>query len=164
MTVTRHEIRIRGNELVTTIKDMIHEGTVHRITVKDTHGHVVLEIPVTAGVMAAVAAPVITAAAALAALAAEWTIEVERRSQEADTKQWTVEIFITEDAENKRTDARAVLSARGSKAHESVGHARRNPADRPVPEIGDELAAGRALMDLADKLLSDGAADIAQLI
>ncbi|WP_327092468.1 DUF1876 domain-containing protein [Nonomuraea sp. NBC_01738] len=77
-------------------------------------------------------------------------------------KQWNVQIFISEDDGDLTTSARAVLSARGSKRHQSVGFARRNPGDRPVPEIGDELAAGRALMDLADKLLSDGAADVAQ--
>jgi hypothetical protein len=79
-----------------------------------------------------------------------------------EAKQWTVQIFINEDDDDTRTDARAVLSARGSKRHESVGYARRNPDDRAIPEIGDELAAGRALADLAAKLLEDGADDVAQ--
>ncbi|MFG3441125.1 DUF1876 domain-containing protein [Nonomuraea sp. NPDC047897] len=78
-------------------------------------------------------------------------------------KRWTVQIFISEDDGDDRTLARAVLYARGSKWHESVGLARRNPHDRPVPEIGDELAAGRALMDLADKLIGDAADDVARL-
>ena len=80
-----------------------------------------------------------------------------------EAKTWKVEIFINEDGADSRTSARAVLSARGSKWHESVGVARRNPDDRAVPEIGDELAAGRALMDLAEKLLEDSAEDIARL-
>ncbi|MEV0202354.1 DUF1876 domain-containing protein [Nonomuraea sp. NPDC050691] len=80
-----------------------------------------------------------------------------------NAKQWTVEIYISEDEGDERTLARAVLSATGTPWHESVGVARRNPADRPVPEIGDELAAGRALMDLADKLLGDAARDVAEL-
>jgi len=78
------------------------------------------------------------------------------------TKSWTVKIDISEDEADERTQARAVLSAQGSRWHESVGVARRNPSDRAVPEIGDELAAGRALMDLADKLLGDAAEDVAQ--
>ncbi|MEU8268962.1 DUF1876 domain-containing protein [Sphaerisporangium sp. NPDC049002] len=78
-------------------------------------------------------------------------------------KQWTVEIYITEDDNDDRTIARAVLITRGGRRHESVGYARRNPVDRPVPEIGDELAAGRALADLADKLTGDAAEDVAQL-
>ncbi|MBB6346139.1 DUF1876 domain-containing protein [Nonomuraea muscovyensis] len=78
-------------------------------------------------------------------------------------KQWTVQIYISEDDGDERTQARAVLYARDSKWHESVGVARRNPGDRPVPEIGDELAAGRALMDLADKLIGDAVDDVARL-
>jgi hypothetical protein len=77
-------------------------------------------------------------------------------------KEWTVKVFISEDDADERTLARAVLYARGTKWHESVGLARRHPDDRPVPEIGDELAAGRALMDLADKLIGDAVDDVAQ--
>ncbi|GII88051.1 hypothetical protein Ssi03_60410 [Sphaerisporangium siamense] len=78
-------------------------------------------------------------------------------------KQWTVEIHITEDDNDDLTTARAVLLTRSGTRHESIGYARRNPADRPVPEIGDELAVGRALADLADKLTGDAAEDVAQL-
>ncbi len=80
-----------------------------------------------------------------------------------ETKQWNVEIFISEDDTDKVTTARAVLLTDDGRRHESVAHARRNPSDRPVPEIGDELAAGRALSDLAAKLMEDGAEDVAQL-
>ncbi|MFC4533423.1 dsRBD fold-containing protein [Sphaerisporangium dianthi] len=78
-------------------------------------------------------------------------------------KQWTVEIYITEDDEDDRTVARAVLLNRAGTLHESAGYARRNPIDRPVPAIGDELAAGRALADLAAKLTEDAAEDVAQM-
>ncbi|GII80801.1 hypothetical protein Sru01_57830 [Sphaerisporangium rufum] len=77
-------------------------------------------------------------------------------------KQWKIDIFITEDDADDRTVARAVLHTPEGRRHESLGYARRNPGDRPVPEIGDELAAGRALADLADKLSGDAAADVAQ--
>ncbi|GAA0921950.1 dsRBD fold-containing protein [Nonomuraea longicatena] len=76
------------------------------------------------------------------------------------TKQWTVQVIINEDDEG-RTSARAVLSAPGSRWHESEGVARRHPDDMSIPEIGDELAAGRALMALAQELLSDAASDVA---
>ncbi|GIH81386.1 DUF1876 domain-containing protein [Planobispora longispora] len=79
-----------------------------------------------------------------------------------EAKAWNVEISIAEDDDDTVTTARAVLSTPNGRRHESVGRARRNPGDRPVPEIGDELAAGRALADLASKLLGDGANDIAQ--
>jgi uncharacterized glyoxalase superfamily protein PhnB len=79
---TQHEhhehLKVRGEAMVATIKDIIHQGNVRRITVKNEAGHPIIEIPVTAGVVAAVVAPVLTAVAALAALAGNWQIEVER--------------------------------------------------------------------------------------
>ncbi|WP_306322099.1 MULTISPECIES: dsRBD fold-containing protein [unclassified Streptomyces] len=64
------------------------------------------------------------------------------------TKEWTVRIHLVEDGDVTR--ARAELTVPGS-SMKVFGHgsARRNPVDRPVPEIGDELAVGRALEDLA---------------
>ncbi len=70
-------IRVRGQAFVDKVKELIHEGNVRRLTIKDDQGYTVLEIPVTAGVVAAVVAPVVTAIGAIAALANEWSIEVE---------------------------------------------------------------------------------------
>ncbi|GAA3676348.1 hypothetical protein GCM10022224_045710 [Nonomuraea antimicrobica] len=78
-------------------------------------------------------------------------------------KQWNVQIWISEDDADAVTTATAVLYTPDGKRHESVAHARRNPDDRPVPGIGDELAVGRVLADLASKLIEDGAEDVAQL-
>ncbi|MBF8186638.1 DUF1876 domain-containing protein [Nonomuraea sp. K274] len=80
-----------------------------------------------------------------------------------DYKQWNVQIWISEDDRDAVTTATAVLFTADGKRHESVAHARRNPHDRPVPGIGDELAAGRALSELAAKLIEDGAGDVARL-
>ncbi|KAB8193544.1 DUF1876 domain-containing protein [Nonomuraea phyllanthi] len=80
-----------------------------------------------------------------------------------DYKQWNVQIWISEDDDDAVTTATAVLFTADGKRHESVAHARRNPSDRPIPGIGDELAAGRALSNLASKLIEDGAEDVAQL-
>jgi hypothetical protein len=75
-------------------------------------------------------------------------------------KRWTVTINIDE-VDDDRTRAHAVLEAGGSMRVTGEGFARRNPTDRPVPEIGDELAAGRALSDLAHNLLDVAAEDVA---
>jgi hypothetical protein len=77
-----------------------------------------------------------------------------------EAKRWTVEIYITEDGPD--TVARAVLSTRDTKQLAGTGRARRNPADRNVPEIGDEYAVSRALADLADRLSVVASDDIAQ--
>ena len=71
---------------------------------------------------------------------------------------WSVKIYLSE--EEDVTRARAVLDT-GLVPHlEGEGVARRNPADLPVAEIGDELAAARALRDLANRLHEATAEDI----
>jgi hypothetical protein len=77
-------------------------------------------------------------------------------------KQWTVVIDI--DEHDGRTRAIARLDARGAKELVGTGLARCNPADRDVPEIGDELAAARALSDLGHLLLDTAAGDIEQIV
>jgi hypothetical protein len=89
---------------------------------------------------------------------AGWTLDSEVHHA---NQQWDIRIFLTEDEADDVTTARAVLYTRHGKRHESVAYARRNPADQPVPEIGDELAAGRALSDLATRLMEDADEDVA---
>jgi hypothetical protein len=60
------------------IRQLVHEGNTRRVVVRNADGESVLDIPVTAGVVAAVAAPVVTAVAAFAALAGPWSVGVER--------------------------------------------------------------------------------------
>ncbi len=80
----RRTIRVRGKAFVEKVKELIHEGNVRRLVIKNEQGHTVLEIPVTAGVVAAVVAPVVAAIGAIAALANEWTIEVEHHEPPAE--------------------------------------------------------------------------------
>ncbi|GIH81491.1 DUF4342 domain-containing protein [Planobispora longispora] len=91
MTVTKEEVRVHGAELAEKIREFIHEGNVRRIIVKNSHGHTVLEVPVTVGVVAFIAAPVVTAVGALAALAAQWSVEVERDLQDGEVLPLTPE-------------------------------------------------------------------------
>lgn len=60
------------------VEQLVHEGNTRRVVVRNARGEPVLDIPVTAGVVAAVAAPVVTAVAAFAALAGPWSVGVER--------------------------------------------------------------------------------------
>ncbi|KUJ35931.1 DUF1876 domain-containing protein [Streptomyces sp. NPDC003631] len=78
-----------------------------------------------------------------------------------EAKQWTVQIYITEEGDD--THARAVLSTQDTSIVTGRGTARRNPTDRPIPEIGDELAASRALEDLAIRLHDVASDDIVAL-
>jgi phage-related minor tail protein len=76
---TTNEFRVKGEELLQKIKQIIHEGNVSRIIIKDENGRTYLEIPVTVGVVGAIFAPVLAAVGALAALAANFTIEVIKK-------------------------------------------------------------------------------------
>jgi hypothetical protein len=62
------------------VKELIHEGNVRRIIVKDETGRILLEIPVTIGLIGVVLVPWLAALGAIAALATRCTIIVERRS------------------------------------------------------------------------------------
>ncbi|WP_433088267.1 DUF1876 domain-containing protein [Dactylosporangium sp. CA-052675] len=73
-------------------------------------------------------------------------------------KHWTVEINIGE--EDGNTAAEAKLRTGDGAELTGTGNARLNPADDDIPEIGDELAAARALSDLGHRLLLAAAADI----
>jgi hypothetical protein len=77
------------------------------------------------------------------------------------TQDWTVEIHLDED--DDRTHARAVLHSRDGATLASDGTARRNPGDAPIPELGEELAAARALIALADRLMDVAEKDLENL-
>jgi hypothetical protein len=74
------------------------------------------------------------------------------------TQTWSVQIFISE--QDGRTHAEARLHTGDRTNLVGTGMARLNPLDRDVPEIGDELAAARALSQLAHHLLDAAADDI----
>ncbi|HLO91621.1 MAG: DUF4342 domain-containing protein [Chloroflexota bacterium] len=74
------EFKVKGEELLAKIRQLFHEGNISRIIIKNEEGKVYLEIPVTVGVLGAVFAPVLAAVGALAALAANFTIEVVRKA------------------------------------------------------------------------------------
>lgn len=74
------------------------------------------------------------------------------------TKTWTILVNIDEDGDD--TFADAVLTADNKSEMHGRGVSRRHPRDESVPRIGDELAAARALSDLAHQLLSMAAGEI----
>jgi hypothetical protein len=72
------EMKVLGNDLAEKVKALIHEGNVRRIIIKDEHGHTFVEIPVTVAAVGALFAPILAAVAALAAMAAKFTVVVEK--------------------------------------------------------------------------------------
>ena len=72
------EIHVRGRDLVDKVRELIHEGNVQRIVVKDEHGNTFVEIPVTVAAVGAILAPLLAAIGAISALVAKFTIVVVR--------------------------------------------------------------------------------------
>ncbi|MCL4548859.1 MAG: DUF4342 domain-containing protein [Bacteroidetes bacterium] len=72
---------INGKELLAKIEELIKEGNARRIIIKDVNGRTYIEIPVTVGVIGAFFAPVLAAVGALAALAANFTVEVIKKDE-----------------------------------------------------------------------------------
>lgn len=76
------EIKVLGSELADKVKALIHEGNVRRIIIKNEQGHTFVEIPVTVAAVGAVFAPVLAAVGTLAAMAAKFTIVVEKAHED----------------------------------------------------------------------------------
>jgi hypothetical protein len=72
------EFRVEGEKLIAKIKELIHEGNIRRIIIKDKEGKTVMEIPMTFGVVGVLLAPQLAAIGAIAALLTEATVVVEK--------------------------------------------------------------------------------------
>ena len=73
------EFQMTGDQVMAKVKELVHEGNVRRIILRDSTGHNIAEFPLMAGVVGAVLLPVWAAVGAIAALAADLTLVVERR-------------------------------------------------------------------------------------
>lgn len=76
--VRYEEYKVDGDAVVSKIKELIHQGNIRRIVIKDEQGQTLIEVPLTLGVVGAVLLPVWAAIGAIAALAVKLTIVVER--------------------------------------------------------------------------------------
>ena len=74
------DISLMAEDLVKTVKGLVKEGNVRKITVKNEDGRVVATFPLSMGIMGALLAPTLAAVGALAALLTECTVTVERES------------------------------------------------------------------------------------
>lgn len=75
------EFKISGSELVDKIKELIHQGNIRRIIIKNEEGKTFFEIPLTWGLVGAAFMPVLAAMGAIAALVAQFTIVVEKEEE-----------------------------------------------------------------------------------
>ncbi len=76
--VHREEVKVTGEALVGAVRQLLHEGNIRRLTIKNDEGKTLIEIPLTFGVVGVLLLPVWAAIGAIAALAADLTIIVEK--------------------------------------------------------------------------------------
>jgi hypothetical protein len=72
------EFQVTGHQLLASVKDLIHQGNIRRISIRNSKGITLVEIPLVVGLAGAVFVPVWAAVGALAALVAKCTLVVER--------------------------------------------------------------------------------------
>jgi len=73
--------KVNGEELLKKFKELVKEGNIRRISIKEKTGRTIIDIPLTVGVVGFVIAPVLAAVGAIAALITECTITVEREME-----------------------------------------------------------------------------------
>ncbi len=76
------EFKVKGDDLLRKIRELIAEGNVRKVTIKNADGRTMVEIPLTIGVVGALIAPVAAAIGAVAALVTECTITVTREEED----------------------------------------------------------------------------------
>lgn len=72
------EFKVEGEKILAKIKELIHEGNIRKVIIKDKDGKSLMEIPMTFGVMGALLLPQLAAIGAIAAVLTEATIVVEK--------------------------------------------------------------------------------------
>lgn len=77
--IVREEYSVSSKDLVSKIKEIIHEGNVTKIIVKNERGETLLEIPVTIGILGVIITPWITTLGIIAAMMSRCRIVVERK-------------------------------------------------------------------------------------
>ena len=72
------EFQINGEEIIAKLKELMHEGNIRRITIKNEEGRSLIDIPLTFGVVGVLLAPQLAAIGAIAALVSKCTLVVEK--------------------------------------------------------------------------------------
>lgn len=78
MALNFEEFKVQARDLVDKVGELIRQGNVRRVIIKDEKGRTFIEIPVTVAAIGVLAAPVLAAIGAMAALVANFTLVVEK--------------------------------------------------------------------------------------
>ena len=81
----REKHKVSGDRVIAKIKELLHEGNVRHVVIKNDEGRTLIEFPVSIGLAGALLLPVWAAVGAIAAMVTDCTIEVERETEEDST-------------------------------------------------------------------------------
>ena len=79
--VYTEEFEVNGEEILAKIKELVHEGNIRRILIRNEKGHTLIDIPLSFSVVGALLAPQLAAVGAIAALLSHGTIVVEKAKE-----------------------------------------------------------------------------------
>ncbi len=80
------EFKVSGAKLMAKLKELIHEGNVRRVILRNPEGRTLLDMPLTAGIAGAALLPFWAAVGAVAVLATDYSVLIERDPDTAVTK------------------------------------------------------------------------------
>ena len=115
--VWTERVKVQADALREKVEELIREGNVRRIIVKNSEGQTVMELPLTIGIVGAVAAPMLAAVGAVGGVAARWSLEIERRDQPAQktaSKKSSAKRSSTKKASTKKSSAKKSSSKKSS--------------------------------------------------
>ena len=76
--VRTEEFQVSGDMLLAKVKELVHEGDIRRVAIKNEEGRILIDVPLVLGVVGAILAPQLAAIGAIAALVTKCTIVVEK--------------------------------------------------------------------------------------
>lgn len=76
---TREEFKVSGEDVIKKVKELVKEGNIRRLIIKNEDGKILVEFPLTIGVVGVALLPVFAAIGTIAALVTNCTIVVEKR-------------------------------------------------------------------------------------
>ena len=82
--VRTEEFQVSGDALVAKIKELVHEGNIRHVAIKNEDGRTLVDIPLTLGVVGTLLAPQLAAIGAIAALVTRCTIAVEKVEEQEE--------------------------------------------------------------------------------
>ena len=117
------EFKVQAGDLVEKVRQLIHEGNVRRIIIKDQDGNTFMEVPLTVATLGVVAAPVLAAVGAIAAALSDFRLVVERVNDKPVTARAAASsgIGATEEQVDMKNTVGQRIDRKGTKLEDLAG-------------------------------------------